>query len=785
MFNPRFFTPLQRLSRWECTSTGIRALVDDTSLAVDVLGASLVRLQIPAAGHPEEVPSHAVCADLSSLRAPFTVDETEQDIQVRTDEMVVTITRAPFGIEVHRTDGSVVFETPEGRFISRLNDAFLISRRRLANDTVLGLGQKTGRLNRNDRHFTLWNTDVLDPSAVAEFARELPEGDPRRDPRSTDWDPYYMSIPFYQRLDLQGRAAGFFMDNARRGQYRFDLEDETQIHFSGGPYVEYVFGGPSLKEVVAQYTGLTGRIPLPPIWALGYHHCRWHPYAQRDVLRLADTYRKRKIPCDSIWLDIDHMDGYRVFTWNRKLYPDPPKMLAKLRGSGFRAITIVDPGVKVDPGYSVYDSGLAEDVFCRTEGGAVYEGQVWPGKTAFPDFATARARSWWGALNARHVASGIAGIWNDMNEPATGQIPGAPMRFDGGRYSHETYRNSFALLMAMGTVEGLRKAMPDLRTFVLSRAGSAGIQRYAANWLGDNMSRWEHLDMSVPMSLGLGLSGQPFVGADIGGFGENSNPELSARWFQATALSPFCRHHNDAGSIDQYPWSFGPEIESVCVEALRLRYRLLPYLYAAFVEASETGVPIMRPMVLAAPEERENWHVDDQYLLGPSLLVAPVTAPGVTSRIVWLPKGEWIDWWTGARLRGNVMADAPLSRIPLFARAGAVVPMWTDAPPSTMGFQPERIDLHVFVPREDGVYESTLVEDDGETLAYARGEQLRTTLRLTRDGNRLRLSAMTTGQPPKGFRRREFGIVPHGIANGRIEVLPVGDGPFEWSMILA
>ena len=291
------------------------------------------------------------------------------------------------------------------------------------------------------------------------------------------------------------------------------------------------------------------------------------------------------------------MDGYRVFTWNTEQFPDAPGMLRRLADDGFRVITIIDPGVKHEPGYWVFDQGLERDVFCRTEGGDTYIGQVWPGNTAFPDFVTEEARAWWGELNAAHVQSGLAGIWNDMNEPATGTISPQQMRFGKGRYSHERYRNQYALLMAMGTRAGLLESMPDRRTFILSRAGFAGIQRYAANWMGDNLSRWDHLEVGITMGSGFGVSGQPFVGADIGGFHGHSNAELFLRWMQFGTLTPFCRNHSEIDNVDQYAWSWGEAVLELARAAVRLRYRLLPYIYAAFVHAAETGEPVQRPLV--------------------------------------------------------------------------------------------------------------------------------------------------------------------------------------------
>ena len=355
--------------------------------------------------------------------------------------------------------------------------------------------------------------------------------------------------------------AASFVDNGYRGAYEFSLDQEYRIIFSGGQYTEYVFAGPDMPAILESYTWLTGRTAPPPIWSLGYHQCRWFSYTQDAVEAVAQRHRDNDIPCDAVWLDIEYMDGYRVFTWDTDRFPDPPGMLKRLDAQGFRVITIIDPGVKFDPGYRVFDQAVERDVLCRTEGGDLYIGQVWPGNTAFPDFVTEDARTWWGELNAAHVLSGLAGIWNDMNEPATGNIGAMPMRFGRGEYPHERYHNQYALLMAMGTTAGLLDAMPERRTFVLSRAGFAGIQRYAANWMGDNQSRWDHLWLSIAMGSGFGISGQAFVGADIGGFQGNSNAELFLRWMQYGALTPFCRNHSEIGNVDQYAWAFGDVIQ--------------------------------------------------------------------------------------------------------------------------------------------------------------------------------------------------------------------------------
>ncbi|NCD21185.1 MAG: alpha-glucosidase, partial [Actinobacteria bacterium] len=385
-----------------------------------------------------------------------------------------------------------------------------------------------------------------------------------------------------------------------------------------------------------------------------------------------------------------------------------------------------------------------------------------------------------GELNAGHVASGLAGIWNDMNEPATGEIAPDRMRFGHGEHSHGRFHNQYALLMAMGTVEGLRAAQPEARTFVLSRAGFAGIQRYAANWMGDNMSRWDHLWLSIPMGSGLGISGQAFVGADVGGFAEDCNPELLARWMQHGALTPFFRNHAMAGTVDQYAWSFGRTIEGIAREAIQLRYRLLPYLYACFLRAAETGAPVQRPLVFDHQWDPQARDIDDQYLLGPDLMVAPVVEPGVRSREVYLPAGGWYDWHTGEYLDGGrwVTADAPLERIPLFARDGAVIPMLPEAPPSTAGLAPREIELHVFLPHRIGQRTTFFQEDDGETLAHAGGARVRTTVTVTQTKNRWTVRGDVDGAPYEGYAREALTLVFRGTDLDPLRFASRGE-PFE------
>ena len=751
----------------------MEASFETERLRLEVVRDDVLRVKISRGGAFDESPTYAVCVDPVASPVEFRVERGDGVVRLTTAGFVASLWLDPFRLNVHRPDGSPVVETapdPEGGWwgYETLNDAFELRRTCRPEDAIYGLGEKGGRHDRKGREFTLWNTDVLNDHATAEFVAARDPADPRADQTSVEFDPYYVSIPFFLHHARDGAVAGSFVDNGYRAHYDFTAAEEYAIRFEGGQYTEYVFAGPDIADVVEAYTWLTGRPSLPPLWALGYHQCRWFRYTQDDVEALARRHRDLRVPCDALWLDIEYMDDYRVFTWDDELFPDPTGMLARLGDAGFRVITIVDPGVKFEPGYWVYDQGVERDVLCRTEGGDVYLGQVWPGNTAFPDFATEEGRAWWGELNAAHVRSGIAGIWNDMNEPATGAFGPLRMRFDRGRVAHERLHNAYALLMAMGTVEGLRAELPDLRTFVLSRAGSPGIQRYAANWMGDNQSRWDHLWVSMPMAMGFGLSGQPFVGADIGGFQGHSNAELFLRWMQYGTLTPFCRNHSERGNVDQYAWTWGDRVLDLVREAVELRYRLLPYIYATFAEATETGAPVQRPLVFHHQRDPVVRGIDDEYLLGRDLLVAPVTEAGQVARHVYLPEGEWYDWHTDERLTGgrHILVETPLERIPVYARAGAVIPMWPEAPASTAGHHPPVVELHVF----PGEGTSVLREDDGLTTS---GGHFRTTFTLTRET----LRGEVSGDGYPDFAREAFDVVVRG-SDRRIRIDNRGE-PFE------
>jgi alpha-glucosidase len=761
------YSPLGAVGRAEALARGVALEVGAERFKVEVVRSDILRFAITRAGAWDERPTFATVFEPDG-RVRWELEERSQRITLRTDELELRIERGEFHFDLRRTDGTSVLRSgrdARGGSLAyqELNDAFAVVRAAAADDPILGLGEKTGPFNRRGQSYTLFNVDVLSPN-VHRHHRLIGSEEPP-DPEGSDFDPYYSSTPFFLHGGREGgvsRFSGSFFDNGWLGHFDFESPDALRIQFAGGAYVEYAIAGPELARVVEAYTFLTGRPPLPPLWSLGHHQCRWHAYTDEELVALGREYRRRGIPCDALWLDIEHMHGYRVFSFHPERFAEPERTFATLQAEGFRAVTIVDPGVKLEAGDAVFDAGARGNHFCKTLTGTLYEGRVWPGRTVFPDFVRAETRAFWSELVQRHAERGVAGIWNDMNEPATGGIEPFGMRFDrdGENHPHERFHNQYALLMALATHAGLVAARPEERPFILSRAGSAGIQRLAAQWLGDHSASWVHLGMGLPMAFGLGLSGQPFVGGDVPGFAGTATPELAARWFEYAALTPFCRCHHQIGLPDHYPWSFGREVERVAREALELRYRLLPYLYTAFLEASRSGAPVQRPLVFEFQHDPRAASVDDEFMLGDALLVAPVLTAGQTSRSVYLPPGTWVEWHGGQLYEGGRTFEvhAPLGRTPIFVRGGSAVPLWEKAPPTTLGYAPECVVFRVVVPSADGRRTSLLYEDDGLTQAYRQGRSLLTRVGVERRGAEIRVTGESSGVRFEGLRRTRLRI---------------------------
>jgi alpha-glucosidase len=629
---------------------------------------------------------------------------------------------------------------------------------------VYGLGEKALGLNRRGLCVTMWNSDpaIYDP----------------------DVDPLYQSTPFLIGQD-NGLACGIFFDNTYRAE--FDLgrseRDVMRYRAAGGELCYYVLAGPSLSDVVARFTALTGRMPLPPRWALGYQQSHWSYGSADEVRRVAGEFRSRRIPCDALYLDIDYMRGYRVFTLDPERFPDPGRLVADLRTLGLRTVTSIDPGVKADPDDPVCADGLRRDVFCKLPDGKPYVGPVWPGDCCFPDFPNGAARAWWGEQYRQLLDLGIAGFWNDMNEPAVffgSTFPDAVQHnADNGQTDHRALHNVYGQCMLRAVADAMARYRPDERILLISRAAYAGIQRYSMTWTGDNRSTWEQLRLSIPLILNMGLSGQAFTGPDVAGFGGDTTGELLARWTQMGAFLPFFRNHTALGTAPQEPYAFGEPYESICRRYIELRYQLLPYLYTAFWQAAETGLPIARPLTLAFPADRRVASLDDQFLCGDALMVAPVLEQGAKSRGVYLPAGVWYDFWTGARLSGpvDIPVHAPLDGLPLYVRGGSVVPMGPVVQYADE-YVPEALELHVFAGDGTG----NLYEDDGETQAHQGGELRLTRFGLSTSDSRLTLTRSSAGPYDPGYRGYDVllrGLPEHG---DRLAILVDDRAVADWSI---
>ncbi|HJR59214.1 MAG TPA: glycoside hydrolase family 31 protein [Vicinamibacterales bacterium] len=686
-------------------------------LSVSAVAPEIVRVRFAPGPRLGRDHSYTVLPQKPAVQqARFEIGSRES--HVITSALRVTIRHRPLRVAFADTDGNSLDEDDPANGIAASARTVRVWKRLRDDERVYGFGEKNGRLDKRGwklggYSYVMWNSDT--------FAYDA----------STD--PIYASVPFFLVL-RNGLAHGIFLDNTFRSSFDIGHTSEGLLAFGadGGELDYYFIQGPSPREVISRYTSLTGRMPLPPLWSLGNQQSRWSYFPESRVRFVADNFRQRSIPADVLWLDIHYLDQYKPFTWDPERFPDPAGLVRDLRKQGFRVVTIIDPHPKKEPGYAPYDAGLAGGHFVTNPDGSIYEAPVWPssapknpGPSVFPDFSRVATRAWWGSLHKPLLDLGVAGIWNDMNEPAVFATPAGTMPLnvrhdnEGQPTDHREIHNLYGMLMTRATHEGLGRIAPDERPFVLTRASFAGGQRYAAVWPGDATSDWSSLRASIPMLAGLGLSGFPFVGADIGGFVGTPSAELYTRWLQLGVFYPLMRTHTAFGTPDQEPWSYGSHHEALNRRAIELRYELLPHIYTAMEEASATGIPAFRPMFLDFPRDPRTYELDEQFMFGDSLLVAPVVREAAPDREIYLPAGEWYDFWTGERHRGGATIRVPvtLQSLPIFVRAGAFVfrqPVVQHT--GEMPGQPLRVDVF---PAGDS--NAALYEDDGRTLQYRDG----------------------------------------------------------------
>lgn len=490
--------------------------------------------------------------------------------------------------------------------------------------SLYGGGEVTGSLLRNGKTIKLWNTDS-GAYGVDNGTR------------------LYQSHPWIMGVREDGTAFGILFDTTWKATLSC-TDDKIELRSEGLPFRVFIIDRESPQAVVRGLAELTGTMPMIPKWALGYHQCRFSYQPDSRVIEVADTFRYKRIPCDAIWMDIDYMDGFRIFTFNPEKFPNPKAVNRDLHLRGFHSTWMIDPGAKVDPDYFVYKSGTENDVWVKTAKGENFHGDAWPGAAAFPDFTYPKAQKWWAGLYKAFLAQGVDGVWNDVNEPQINDTPNKTMPEDnihrgGGdlpQGTHLQYHNVYGMLMVRSSREGMLSARPDKRPFILTRSNFLGGQRYAATWTGDNGSTWEHMKLSIPMSLTLGLSGQPISGADIGGFLFNANGDLFGNWIGFGAFYPFSRGHACAGTNNKEPWAFGPEVEKASRIAIERRYILLPYFYTLMHEAATDGMPIMRPAFFADPKDLSLRAEEQYFLVGDNLMVVPAFVEKAN-----YPKGIW------------------------------------------------------------------------------------------------------------------------------------------------
>lgn len=684
--------------------------------AVHVLAPDLVRVRVVKGTTLGPDYSWAVIkTDWPSTHAQIT--STPGAYSIRTSKMEVRIESSPFRVSFYDLAGNLISKDADSSGGAWDGLSLRCTKSMPEDEHYFGLGEKTGPLDKRGHSYVNWNSDPAAYNALS--------------------DPMYETVPFFVAI-RKGKAYGMFFDNTYRSFFDMgaDSGDTYTFGADGGELNYYFFYGPDPNTVVTRFTDLVGRAPMPPRWALGYIQSSAHYYPDSAFMSLAENFRSRKIPCDGLFFDTQHMDGNRVFTWDKKGFPDPPKLLSDLQQRGFHSFAILDPGLKEERGYYAYDQGMAGDHFLHHKHGRIYSGQIWPGAAVFPDFTSKSSRDWWASVVAKFAKNGFAGLENDMNEPTVdallrkdGWFPAtfpADVTFDdhGLRSPAAKNHNIYGLLMSAATREGLEENQPNVRAFVITRATYAGGQRYAGQWTGDNMATWEDMNASLRLIQSMGTAGLTFVGSDIGAFVNLPTPELYTRWLESSLFNPFFITHTGdrAGRLD--PWSFGAPWEDINRRVIELRYRLLPYLYTTFRQATETGIPVVRSMPMEFPDDARVFDETpvnelNEMMFGDDLLAAPVTGPGETTRKVYLPKGDWFDFMSGKAYTGpaKLVVDAPIDVLPLFARAGAIIPTQ-----QVVQYDGQAaIDPLTFEMFPGGESSREYYEDDGVSLDYQRG----------------------------------------------------------------
>ncbi|MFC3881710.1 glycoside hydrolase family 31 protein [Algoriphagus namhaensis] len=695
------FSAFGAIDFWKENESGIEGATTTGKFKFTVYGSGLIRVQASRFSSFEENPYSVVTEPLTS---GFEITEDSSSLQIQTSQLRLKIQKNNFQLTFLKLDGTVLNEDDSlatGWIGTEVNTYKKVQ----ANEKFIGLGEKTGGLNRFGSAYTNWNTDY--------FAY------------GTGDDPLYMSIPFFIGTHAQG-SYGIFLDNTHKSVFNFGASTRRFIYFGAedGDMDYYFFHENSISEIISSYTHLTGRMEMPPKWALGFQQCRYSYYPDSEIYTVARTFRDKDMPADVIYLDIHHMEAYKVFTFDGEKFPDPKALIAHLKTQGFRVVVIMDPGIKTEKGYLPYDEGSEKGLFVSYPDGAEYEAQVWPGWCAFPDFTKKETRDWWVEKMQFYTDAGVDGFWTDMNEPASwGQFTPNLIEFDyeGQGASHRKARNIYGMQMARSAQEGSAFQNPKERPFVLTRAGFAGIQRHAAAWTGDNVASEEHMLAGVRLVNSLGLSGVSFAGYDVGGFAGEASKSLFARWMSIATFSPFFRAHSMINSNDAEPWAFGEEVEEISRNYMKLRYKLLPTLYSSFYSSSKNGQPISASLAVDYPQDERIYLSDfqNEYIFCDRFLVAPVESTKEIMK-VYLPAGTWYSLYSDEKFEGRRthFVECPLNYLPVFVKESSLFTCQSEV--SHTAEQTDGVlSIHTYPGEQDCSF--IHYEDDGLSLEYKKG----------------------------------------------------------------
>jgi alpha-glucosidase len=677
---------------------------------------------------------------------------SETQLILSTDSLLVNIKKNPLRISISNLEGEEICSDDAALGISWFGDKVSCYKKMHADEKFIGLGEKTGDINRRGQYYQNWNSDV---PAYALNA-----------------DPIYSTIPFFIGIHDE-LCYGIFFDNTNRSYFNFGGgADENIFHF-GADDAEmnyYFFGGSTVSKIIKDYTELTGRTPMPPLWSLGFQQSRWGYDNPKQILDIAQTFRDKKLPADVMVCDINYMDQYKIFTWSDK-FPDPKAFVSSLKKIQFDLVTIVDPGIKIEKGYKEYEEGVKNNYFAKYPNGDLFVGSVWPGRCHFPDFTKSEVRNWWGeSFKESHVDIGVRGFWNDMNEPAVWgrEFPNL-IEFGEGKDKQTLFsvKNAYGLLMARSTFEGTKRLMNGQRPFVLTRASYAGIQKYSAQWTGDNPSSDEHMLLGFRILNSMGLSGIPYVGMDVGGFMGNPSAELFTRWMSISSFSPLFRNHTSIDYNYREPWLFNDQTTNQIRKILEQRYQLLPHLYSAFYQAHTTGMPVNRmlPIDYTYDENVYKSNYQNEYLFGDNMLVCPIASTQqlvsvyLPGNSVWYRFSSDFEQYEGGN---SYNVNAPLNDLPVFVKEGSVIPMQ-----SVIQNTKEKGDgvlyLHVWKGKTGSQY--IYYEDDGETYQYEQKDYYKRTITYSPETNSIKLSAKEGNYSSKF---KQLQIILHGFGKHTI-----------------